>query len=82
MNKESGQVGVLHISSIGISIVIALAGFWLAQSNRTDGKIDAVKVEMGENSERSDKLEEAISTLKSDNMEIKKDLKIILQKLK
>ena len=82
MSNQSGQINLLGIVGIGVTIALASIGGWLAQNYRTDAKIDVVKVDIGANSERTAKIEEAITTLKADNTVIKQDLKEILKILK
>ena len=72
----------MGLFGIGITIAIASIGGFLANSYRGDAKLDIVKTEVNINAQRTAKLEEAINTLKTDNAEIKKDIKTILQILK
>jgi len=89
-HKENGQINILGLAGLGVTICIFAVGTFLANSYRNDARVDAAKAqsdasvnsikgEVGYNSQRISKLEEAISTLKTDNSEIKKDVKTILQ---
>ena len=68
----------------GISITIAgLASTLTAtQFSNFDNKIETIKVNQTGIGERTAKLEEAMTTLKTDNIEIKKDLKEVLKLLR
>jgi len=80
--KTLGQIGLLPLFGIGVSILMGAVGFVIAGFYNTNGKIDKVKMENVETVQRVSKIEEAIITLKEDNREIKQDLKIIIQKIK
>ncbi len=80
--NENGQFGLSWIIGIGASAVVAFTGSLLTQNNIFNSKVDAVKIDVAANSERTARLEEAIKTLKTDNAEIKQDLKDILRILK
>ena len=77
--NQSGQISLLGIAGLGVSIALASIGGWLAQNYRTDAKIDVIKVDLGDHAQRTARLEEAIVNLKSDNTDIKKDLKTLIQ---
>lgn len=81
-SNQKGQINLMGLFGIGITIAIASIGGFLANSYRNDTKLDIIKVEVGANAQRTAKLEEAITTLKTDNAEIKRDIKTILQILK
>ena len=79
---QKGQANILAIIGIGASIFIASIGGYIAQNVRTDDKIGKTTVEINATKERVATLEEAIKTLKTDNAEIKMDLKEILKRMK
>jgi len=79
---QKGQIGILQAIGIGASILIACVTGYVAQNIRTDDKIGSTNKEINLAKERVATLEEAISTIKTDNTEIKRDIKSILQKLK
>lgn len=81
-SNQKGQINLMGLFGIGITIAIASIGGFLANSYRNDTKLDVVKTEVNINAQRTAKLEEAITTLKTDNAEIKRDIKTILQILK
>ena len=80
--NQRGQINILAVISIGITIAIFTIGGYAAQTIRTDDKIGKTNEQINAVKERAATLEEAISTIKTDNAEIKKDIKTILQKLK
>ncbi len=80
--NSKGQINLVGLFGIGITIAIATIGGFMAQNYRSDNKLDIVKTEVNINAQRTAKLEEAIQNLKTDNAEIKKDIKTILQILK
>ena len=79
---KQGQI-TLPAILIGLgAMALTTFGFYTASNVRTDNKIGEVQKETNLVSERTAKLEEAITTLKSDNTEIKRDLKEVLKLLK
>lgn len=80
--NQKGQINLLGIIGIGVSIAIATIGGFMANNYRNDIKINNVNTEINATKERTARLEEAIQTLKVDNAEIKRDVKTILLKLK
>ena len=84
--KNKGQISLMSIVGWGVAIALAAVGSMTASNIRTDDKIEIVKedVKTGqlEVSQRVATLEEAITTLKTDNQEIKRDIKSILQAVK
>ncbi len=81
INRQSGQISLIELVGIASGILMATIGGWMANNYRTDDKIGSVKTEIGMTNERTARLEEAITTLKTDNQEIKSDVKQILFKL-
>ncbi len=90
---QSGQFSLGWLVGIGASVVIAITGSILGVSNTFSSKVDAVKtetntqvnalkIEDSNTAQRVSTLEEAIKTLKTDNAEIKSDIKQILKLLK
>jgi len=79
---RQGQITISWVLGIAASIAIAAAATMTSSSVRTDNKIGEVKIVQSQTTERVAKLEEAISTLKMDNQEIKMDIKQILKLLK
>jgi len=77
--NQSGQINLLGIVGIGVTIAIASIGGFLANSYRTDSKVDIVKAEISVNGQRISKLEEAIINLKADNTELKADMKTLIK---
>ena len=77
--NESGQINLLGIVGIGVTIAIASITTFIGANYRNDAKVDTVKAEVSVNGQRLSKLEEAISTLKADNAEIKQDIKTIIK---
>jgi len=68
----------------GISLTIAglASTLTVTQFSNFDNKIETIKVNQTGIGERTAKLEEAMTTLKTDNIEIKKDLKEVLKLLR
>lgn len=77
--NQKGQISLMGILGIGASVLIFAIGGYVAQTVRTDDKIDTVNTQIGSVSERAAKLEEAINTIKLDNSEIRRDIKEILR---
>lgn len=82
MFREKGQINIIGLLGLGATISIFAIGTFLANSYRSDSKIDSVKVDVSANASNIATLTEAINTLKSDNAEIKKDLKEIIKILR
>ena len=77
--NESGQIELPWIIGIGVTIAIASVTTFIGANYRNDAKVDVVKAEVSVNGQRLSKLEEAISTLKADNVELKADMKTIIK---
>ncbi len=80
--SQSGQVGIWNIVAVGASIVIAFGGSLLAQNNLFASKVDIIRSDISGSTERIARLEEAINTIKIDNVAVKQDLREILKLLK
>lgn len=76
MNK--GQISMSVMISIGVSLLIAIVGGWIEQTNITDMKINEVTKENVSTISNVAALKEAVETLKMDNVEIKRDIKELL----
>lgn len=59
--------------------MIAGVGGFIGQNNRVDAKFDSYTASIINISERLSTLEEAVGTLKTDNGEIKRDVKTLIQ---
>ena len=79
MNKGQSPL-VIIISAAGV--LLGAFGFYTNTNVRTDNKIGEVKIDQSQTQERVAKLEEAVATIKTDNAEIKADIKQILKLLK
>ena len=79
---KKGQISIIAMISIGLSIIIPAIGGYFYQSRRTDDKVQAVEIRVGAVSERTAKLEESIQTLKDDTKEIKADIKSLLKRVR
>ncbi len=82
LKNQKGQISIMELIGIGAGILIAGIGGFVAQNNYTASKIDNVNVEISSTNQRTAKLEEAIETLKQNNIDIKADIKEILKILK
>ena len=82
LRDKFGQVAVMQVIGWGASIVVALSTFFWSSLASTDIQVDNIKLRQTAIVERVAKLEEAVSTIKTDTGEIKGDIKSILQKLK
>jgi len=78
-HKENGQINLLGIVGIGVTIAIASITVFIGSNYRNDAKVDVVKAEMSVNGQRVSKLEEAILNLKADNVELKADIKTLIK---
>lgn len=83
LKRHKGQITIL------LSLIAAVGGVlgaWITANGVAGDKIQDTRTEMKEeiskDRERIAILEEAIKTIKQDNVEIKSDIKIILQKLR
>ena len=80
-NNQLGQISILAMIGIGISVIIPTIGGYFYQSRKTDDKINFVEEKIGSVKERTAKLEEAVETIKKDNSETRKDIKDFLKEL-
>ncbi len=76
--NSSGQINLLGIVGIGITIVIASIGGYFAQTYRTDSKIEVVKTEISAFKVDTGK---EISTLNAESAQYRKDIDGINKKL-
>ena len=82
LKKLGGQVGLVQVIGWGLSLAVAVTGFMWTKISSTDADVGSVKVEQSKTNERVAKVEEAITTIKTDNAEIKQDIKTLLQRTK
>ena len=77
-----GQIGLIQVIGWGLSLAVAVTGFMWTKISSTDTEVGLVKTEQFKANERVAKVEEAITTIKTDNAEIKQDIKTLLQRTK
>ena len=82
MNNTKGQIPVGYLVAGAVSLVIAMVTGFIGQANITQSKIDVVKTDASVVVQRVATLEEAIKTIKENNVEMKADIKSILKLLK
>lgn len=82
MERLRGNVSMTHLIGWGLSITLALGGAFWAKIGMTDNQISGIREVQGKTIERVATVEEAIRTIKSDNQEIKQDVKTLLQRVK
>ena len=80
--NSSGQINLMAIIGVGVSIAIATIGGFMAQNYRNDTKFDVVRTDIGLTNQRTAKLEADTVTIKDDLKEIKSDIKLLLKRLK
>ncbi len=80
--NQSGQVNILAVVGIVISIALATIAGYAAQNVRTDDKIGKTNEQINAVSERTAVLEEAIKTIKKDTEITRDDIKEILKRVK
>ena len=80
--KKNGQISILAVISIGITIVLFTIGGYAAQNIRTDEKIGKSNEEIKAVSERAATLEADSKTIKEDLRTIKADIKELLKIVK
>lgn len=81
-HNQRGQINLLGIIGVGVTIAIATIGGFMAQNYRNDTKFDVVKTDIGLTNQRTSRLEADTATIKDDLKEIKSDIKLLLKKLK
>ena len=77
--NSSGQINLLGIIGIGVTIAIASITTFIGANYRNDAKVDTVKAEVSVNGQRISRLEEAVIGLKADNTELKADMKTLIK---
>lgn len=82
MKKTLEQISIATILGWGLALVLAAGGSYAANFAANRNQIEGLKSENTEVVQRIATLEEAITTLKNDNKEIKQDIKSILQILR
>ena len=79
---QSGQVNILAVIGIVVSISLATIGGYFAQTVRTDEKINSTNTEVNLTKERTARLEADSITVKEDLRVIKADIKELLKRVK
>ena len=79
---RKGEISIMTaiIAAVGTVIAATVTGY-VAQSKAAKIEIDESRKDVYAVVERVAKLEEAVTTIKSDNAEIKRDIKEILKRL-
>lgn len=82
LRRMKDQPNLVPYIGIAVTIIITSFSFLWAGLNSANAKIDRNVESTAQSLERIAKLEEAVTTIKSDNMEIKADVKEVLRAVK
>ena len=82
MEYLRGNISMTHLVGWGVSITLALGGMFWTKIGMTDSKVSELSGTEAKTIERVATVEEAVRTIKSDNAEIKADVKTLLQRTK
>lgn len=79
---EKGYITLTQLISWGVGIATAATGIFWAKVATTDSHLETLRGEQASVLQRTSKLEEAVETIKKDNLEIKGDIKELLRRVK
>ena len=82
MKLKQGQISILYLLGIGLTLSTALAGVFWTKMIANDVEVGKINQQQSQTNERVASVEEAVKTIKDDNRIIKEDIKELLRRVK